>query len=128
MVGPKLQETLLTLERRGWEALCSGTGDAYYGDVMTDDALMVLANGQVMDRPAVIASLAQAPPWRAYDISDVRFLDAGPDSVALVYVGRGYREASDPPFVGLMSSLYVRRDEQWRLALYQQTPCPAGET
>ena len=78
-----------------------------------------------MDRATVVAALGQAPPWRKYNISDVRFVDTGADSVALVYVGSAYREADAPAFVGLMSSVYVRRDGVWRLALYQQTPRPA---
>lgn len=122
MVGQDVRETLLDLERRGWDSLCDGTGDSFYGELMTDDALMVLANGQVMDRDAVVESLRDAPPWRTYEISDLRFVDAGDDAAAIVYGGRAYRAAQEPAFVGLMSSVYVRREGAWRLALYQQTP------
>ncbi len=113
---------MLDLERKGWDSLCDSTGDAFYGEVMTDDAVMVLANGEVMDRAAVVAALGQAPPWRSYEISDLRFVDTGADSAALVYVGSAYRDEAGPAFVGLMSSVYVMRDGKWRLALYQQTP------
>ena len=122
MTSQDVRQTLLDLEHQGWAALCRSTGDAFYGEVMTDDALMVLANGAVMDRSAVVASLADAPPWRSYEITDVRFVDSGPDSVALVYVGRALREPDEPPFVALMSSVYTRRDGHWRLALYHQSP------
>ena len=121
MAGPDVPATLLDLERQGWDSLCDGTGDAFYGRLMTEDAVMALANGQLMDRATVIAALAQAPPWRTYEISDVRFVDTGPDSGALVYIGSAYGEAQEPAFVGAMSSVYVRRDGEWRLALYQQT-------
>ena len=93
---------------------------------MTDDALMVLANGEVMDRAAVVASLGQAPPWRTYDISDVRVIDTGAGSAALVYVGVAYRDAEEPAFVALMSTVYIQKDGVWRLALYQQTPQTVG--
>ncbi len=86
---------------------------------------MVLANGEVMDRATVVAALREAPPWRAYEISDARFVDIGAESVAIVYVGTAYREESEPAFVGLMSSVYVRRGPRWAMALYQQTPRPA---
>jgi uncharacterized protein (TIGR02246 family) len=113
---------LLDLERRGWDSLCDSTGARYYGDLMTDDGIMVLADGSVMDRDAVVASLEHAPPWQSYDIEDVRLVDAGGEAAAIVYVGTGYRDGDQPAFVGIMSSVYVRQDRRWRLALYQQTP------
>ncbi|MBA3294373.1 MAG: nuclear transport factor 2 family protein, partial [Geodermatophilaceae bacterium] len=67
-----LEDTLMKLERQGWDSLCDGTGAEFYGRVMTEDGLMVLANGAVMDRDAVVEALGQAPPWRTYEISDVR--------------------------------------------------------
>lgn len=121
-----VEKDLLEAERRGWDALCDGTGDAVYGELMTDDAVMVLANGQLMDRTTVVAALGQAPPWRTYEIKDARIVDLGADSAALVYTGLAYGDAPEPAFTGLMSSVYVRRDGTWRLALYQQTPEAAG--
>jgi len=115
-------QTLLDLERRGWDSLCDGTGSTFYGDLMTDDGLMVLADGSVMDRDAVIASLEHAPPWQSYDIDDPRVVDAGDWTAVVVYTGTGYRDGDQPAFVWVMSSVYVRRDGNWRLALYQQTP------
>jgi hypothetical protein len=120
-----LQPTLLTLGRQGWDSLCDRTGDAFYGQAMTEDAVMVLANGEVMDRDAVVAALGQAPAWRTYEISDVRLVRTGADSAALVYRGTAYRDADEPAFIGLMSSVYVLRNAEWRLALYQQTVVPA---
>ncbi len=119
------KSALLDLERHGWDSLCSSTGAQFYGDLMTDDGIMVLANGEVMDRDAVVASLEHAPPWQSYDIEDVRLVDAGAEAAAIVYVGTGYREGDQPAFVGLMSSVYVRQDGRWRLALYQQTSASA---
>lgn len=120
-----MESALLTLERRGWDSLCDSTGDEFYGHMMTKDALMVLANGEVMDRDTVVTALGHAPPWRTYDIRDTRFVPVGADSVALVYRGIAYREAQEPAFLGLMSSVYLRQDDEWRLALYQQTAIPA---
>ncbi|MGH3459027.1 nuclear transport factor 2 family protein [Aeromicrobium sp.] len=117
-----VEKALLELEQRGWHSLCDGTGATFYSDLMTDDAVMVLANGAVMDRDAVVASLEHAPPWHSYEINDVRLVDAGEETAALVYVGTGYRDGDQPAFVSLMSSTYVRREGRWRLALYQQTP------
>lgn len=128
MADQDLQAALVALERRGWDSLCDSTGDAFYGQVMTEDAVMVLANGEIMDRDTVVAALGQAPPWRTYDITDIRLVHAGPGSAALVYRGTAYREADEPAFIGLMSSVYVWRNDEWRLALYQQTAIPADNS
>ena len=127
MDDENLLQTLLDLERAGWDSLCDSRGDAFYGPMMTDDGVMVLANGEVMDRDAVVASLGQAPPWSTYELSEARLVAAGRDSAALVYRGAAHREPSGPAFTALMSSVYLRRDGEWRLALYQQTPIPAAK-
>lgn len=110
-----------SLERAGWNSLCQGTGDEFYGNAMTDDALMVLANGMVMDRAMVVKSLADAPAWAGYEIHDPRLISVGEEAYALVYTGVGRRDGADD-FVGIMTSVYVRQDGVWRLAFYQQAP------
>lgn len=119
-------DDLLELEHAGWRSLCDGTGGAFYGSVMTDDAVMVLAHGFVLDKAAVAASLDEAPPWRGYEITDARLVAIGGAAAALVYTGRAWRDDGEPPFVALMSSVYVRVDDAWRLTVYQQTPLPAS--
>jgi hypothetical protein len=125
MADGALLNELLTMERRGWDSLCDSTGADFYGSVMVNDGVMVLAHGLVIDREAVIASLNEAPPWRTYEISDARVISAGTGSTILVYTGVAYREGSSPAFRGLMSSIYVRVDGDWKLVLYQQTPIPS---
>jgi hypothetical protein len=115
-----LQE-LLDLETAGWDALCDGTASDFCGRLMHDDALMVLANGMVLDRPGVVDALQQSPPWDSYAIDDPRAIAAGADAAVLVYTGTAHREGAEP-FVAVMSSVYVRHATGWKLALYQQTP------
>lgn len=119
---------LLRLEHAGWTALSDGSGGEFYGSVMIDDAVMVLADGSVLDRDGVVASLDDAPAWSAYEITDERLVEMGPDAAAFVYRGRAFRASGGPPFDALMSSVYVRTGGRWRLALYQQTPVPNGES
>ena len=121
MDDQQLLDELLQLERSGWCSLCESTGDRFYGELMTDDALMVLANGAVMDRDAVTAALGKAPPWSAFELSEPRLVSAGPDTAALVYIGTAQRDGSEEPFSGAMSSVYHRIGDRWRLVLYQQT-------
>ncbi|WP_221583605.1 nuclear transport factor 2 family protein [Microbacterium sp. G2-8] len=120
-----MHDELLDLEHQGWASLCNGTGADFYGRIMTAEGVMVLAHGQRFDRQAVIDSLDQAPTWTSYEIADERVIHAGADHAILSYIGCGYRDG-EPPFAALMSSVYVRQDGAWRLALYQQTPVPAA--
>ncbi len=114
-------DELLEVENAGWRSLCDGTGDAFYGQLMIDDAIMVLANGMAMNRSQVVESLAQAPPWDDYRIDEPMIIEISDTVVSLVYTGTGRRSSGDD-FTGRMASTYVRREDRWRLALYQQTP------
>ncbi|MEV0292026.1 nuclear transport factor 2 family protein [Nocardia sp. NPDC050710] len=124
MTETELLDELLTVERRGWDALCTSTGAEFYGSLMSDDALMILADGAVLDRAAVVASLKDALPWRAFDIEDPRVVVAGRDAAVLVYIAVAYLDSREPAFRGAMSSTYIRTPDCWRLACYQQTRFP----
>jgi hypothetical protein len=124
MTDDELTRELLELEHRGWEALRDGAGADFYGSTMTEDGVMVLANGVVADRAAVVDSLRDAPRWQRFEIDSPRVVRTGADSAALVYTGRAWRDAAEEPFVGAMVSTYLRSDQGWRLAVYTQTPVP----
>ncbi|GFZ93034.1 nuclear transport factor 2 family protein [Nesterenkonia alkaliphila] len=119
-------EELLELEHQGWQSLCSSTGADFYGQIMTEDGVMILAHGFVFSREQVIASLNDAPPWDRYEISEQRLIPLDASCAVLVYQGRAWRGESEPEFRALMSSVYVRHENTWRLACYQQTPIPPG--
>lgn len=91
---------------------------------MLPDAVMVLANGMVMGRGTVIDALSESPPWRSYEIEDVRVITVHADTAILVYTGIAHRDGDNPAFTGAMSSVYHRVDGDWKLALYQQTQRP----
>lgn len=110
---------LRAIERAGWDALCAGRGAEFYGGLMTADAVMVLAHGAVLDRDQVVTSLSEAPPWTSYTLSQLRPVPLGTESAALVYRADAERPGQD--FAALMTSCYVRREGDWRLAVYQQT-------
>jgi hypothetical protein len=116
-----LLETLLGLERAGWDSLCAATGAQFYAELMLPQALMVLANGMVMDRDTVVSALSQSPPWRTYELRDVRLVAADAANAVVVYTGVGYRDGDEPAFTGAMASAYHRTGEGWKLLLYQQT-------
>lgn len=119
-----LTDMLIDLERNGWTALCDGTGSDFYGSMMTDDALMVLANGQVMTRDNVVDALQDAPTWHSFTIDDPRAVWTGEDSVALVYRTTASRDDGSPDFEGLMTTVYFFDGTRWTITLHQQTPIP----
>lgn len=112
---------LLDLEHAGWQALSTGhsRGAEHYGALMTEHAVMVLANGQVMTRDEVVDALGAAPPWDTYTIEDPHVLAITDDVRALMY--RATATRGDTTFRGAMTSVYVAAGDRWHLALYQQT-------
>jgi hypothetical protein len=77
-------DELPKLAHGGWRSLCDGAGTEFYRQMMTEGAVMVLANGMVLDRNAVITSLNDAPAWRQYVISDERLIEIDDDTAILV--------------------------------------------
>lgn len=109
------------LERAGWQSLCDSTGGQFYGDLMTEDALMVLVGGMILTREEVVDSLSDAPAWSRFEIVEPRFITVSADVVTLVYTGKSWRDEDTVPFMAAMSSTYVLSDDGWKLTLYQQT-------
>lgn len=114
------RDAVIALERQGWDALCRSTGGQFYGDLMTPEGLMILVNGAVLDRGAVVSSLSDAPAWDRYELADERLVPLGAGTVALVYRASAFR-GEQAPFDAIMTSTYVLVDGAPRLALYQQT-------
>ncbi|MDP9822093.1 DUF4440 domain-containing protein [Nocardioides massiliensis] len=117
-------DDLLALERRGWDSLCDGTGAEFYGSLMTAEAVMVLAHGFALDHEQVRASLADAPPWSSYEITEPRLVPVGEHAAALVYRARATR-GDEPAFEAWMTSVYDLSGPEPRLSVYQQTPIPS---
>lgn len=111
---------LMNLERQGWNSLTRSEGGDFYGRLMTDDAVMILVNGMVLDRAMIAASLNDSPPWDSFELTGERLVPVSDDVAALVYRATASR-AGEEPFVALMTSVYRRVDGAPRLALYQQT-------
>ncbi len=122
MAKPSL-EHLVSLEHQGWMSLCESRGASFYADTMTKDGLMVLANGMVLDRDAVVATLDESPPWDSYEIMEPRLVPLGRKAAALVYRAQA-RRGSNEPFEALLTSVYRIVKGEPRLALHQQTALP----
>ena len=91
---------------------------------MAADGLMVFP-GLVLDKAATIMAIANEPPWKSYDLVDVKVISATSDCGIVVYRAAAEREG-EATYRALMSSVYARREGDWRLVLHQQTPVREG--
>jgi hypothetical protein len=114
-------ETLVVLEEEGWRALADGTGTDFYRRVLTADARMLLPGAGVLGRDAILASIAQVPPWSWFRIDAPQVLPLTPDSAIVTYQATAQR-AGQPVYTALMSTVYVNRVDGWKMAFHQQTP------
>jgi uncharacterized protein (TIGR02246 family) len=113
-----------SLERAGWDALSGTDGAAFYADLMADDGLMVFP-GMVMDKAESLRAIAGASPWLTFELRDLRVIEATPDTAVVTYRATAQR-SGEKTYQALMTTVYARRDEQWRMVLHQQTPTPSG--
>ena len=111
---------LFDLERRGWDALSAPNAAAFFADLMTDDAVMVFS-GTVMTKRESLAAMTSARPWARYRLLDMRVLRVGTGGRLVLYHAIAKR-AAGVEYDALMSSIYVRRSDGWKMVFHQQTP------
>lgn len=113
---------LAALERQGWDAL-STSGEAaraFYDRVLDEQVVMLLPGGMVLDDRATIVESMSGQPWSRYALEDVRCSRLTPDIGVVTYGVVAERDGQE--YSALMSSLYVQREDGWKLAFHQQTP------
>ncbi len=114
---------LVELERQGWQALSSGrdAAQAFYRSLLTDDAVMVFPGGMLLRGKEQILESMDARPWTSFQLRETQVISPSENASVVIYRVAAQREGGDP-YVALISSLYVVRQGQWKLALHQQTP------
>jgi hypothetical protein len=113
---------VVALEEQGWQALSSGgeAARAFYERVLDHTVVMLLPGGLLLDdRGAIVDSMA-GPPWSSYEMQDVRSLQPTQDTAVVTYGVVAERDAQK--YSALMSTVYVRREDGWKLTFHQQTP------
>lgn len=116
----ELRETLSALETAGWEALKAGTGRRFYAEVLTPDAVMLLPQVGLLEHDRALDGM-DGQPWSWFQLRNPQVVPLGDDAAVLTYRVQARRDFQ-PEYQALVSSTYVRRDGQWRMALHQQTP------
>jgi hypothetical protein len=112
-------DELLEIEHEGWRALSTAEGAAYYAGRLADDALMAFPFG-LLDRAQALQAMAEAAPWRTYEIRDAIVVPLTDDCGIVVYAV-GAQRVGDEPFSAIVSSTYVRRGGEWKLVFHQQS-------
>lgn len=96
-------------------------GAEIYRQHVVDDAVLVFP-GMVLAKAQAIDSIANGPRWTSVTFTEQQLVRLTPDAVVLIYRGSGRRERQGTLYSALVSSVYVRRDGEWKLALHQQSP------
>jgi hypothetical protein len=118
-----LLELLLQIERELWR------GNArLYRHHLHDDAVLVFAETGVMDKASALNAIEQgdgdggAQQWKGVIFSEARAVEFTDDAAMLTYRADARNAQDGSPYSALSSSLYTKRDGQWKLAFHQQTP------
>jgi hypothetical protein len=115
----KLQDELLQHDLTLW----TGGPDAYRRRVADECLLAFAPLAGVLDREKLVASIGDAPRWEDVRADPVGLLRAAPDVAILTYRATARRQGGDP-YSALVSSAYVRRDNDWKLVFHQHTAQP----
>jgi hypothetical protein len=118
-----VENRLVELEEQGWRALSESGAAAreFYERVLDRAVVMLLPGGMVLDDRAAIIEAMSGKPWSSYQLRDLRAFHPTPDTGVVTYEVSAQRDGG-PPYSALLSSLYVRRDDGWKLTFHQQTP------
>jgi hypothetical protein len=113
-----IETDLREQEERFWGA----AGDAgFWDEHFADDGVVALAMG-LMDKRTVVEAQDAAAPWATYALDDVRVVELDDQVVSISYRVTARRAGDDSDYVAVVTSVYVRRDGDWVLAVHQQTP------
>jgi hypothetical protein len=116
-------QNLIELETQGWQALSTGQDAAqeFYRSLLTDEAVMLFPGEILLRGKEEILKSIGFRPWETFQFEGIQTIPFAENAGAVVYKVTARRKGS-ATYIALVSSLYVLRDEKWRLALHQQTP------
>lgn len=117
-----LMDTLMTMEKRSWEATKKKDIEALR-KLCAQDYVAIISDGSRLTFDEFMA-LFPLFEVKSYAMSDARVLPIGPDVAILVYkaktntalLGMSVKEETQ------ISSTWARRNGEWRTVLYQETP------
>ena len=116
----ELLDRLLEIERQLW------TNDApLYRDTLLEAAILIFPETDVISRDAAVDAIrrenAEGRRWAEVRFEQVRGMEVSEHAALMTYRVVARWEHEQEPMTLRASSLYVRRDDRWRLAHHQQT-------
>jgi hypothetical protein len=116
-----LLETLVARERDFWDASSAGDGDFYRANVTEGGVFVFPPPTGAIDRDTCATIVdGNETPWQSYQIYEARLVPLAMGVAVITYRATAQPEGGNR-FAMLVSSAYVRRDENWLLAFHQQT-------
>jgi hypothetical protein len=112
-------EEILEIEKRFWKEMDS---PEMFKESLADDALSVMEPMGFIEKNQAVEMSSKSKRFKDVEMDDVHFRDIAPDCVALAYHGKGMQEGADKPFTGTVSSVYVKRNGRWQVALAVHQP------
>ena len=113
-------EELVSLERELWR-----NDPVIYGATVIPEVALVFPETGMISRDQAVAAIeqenAEGRRWAEVSFSDIHVLPLVDDAVLLHYRVTARWEHEVSPIVALASSVYVRRDNSWKVAFHQQT-------
>jgi hypothetical protein len=118
-----LKDDLLAVERDLWK----NDPDLYHDSLLPDVQLVFPETGVIGRDVAVDAirkEVAENRVWADVAFEDVRAQPISTDAAALTYKVKARWNYEKAPTTSIASSIYVKRDGGWKLALHQQGAVP----
>ena len=111
------EHELLKLEKGFWTQ-----GGDYYREHVDDECLVAFTEMAGVHSNEEIAGMNPgAGQWKNVRLDEKGVVEMGEDAVVLTYEVNAERKTGEP-YKALVSTGYVRRDGDWKMAFHQQTP------
>jgi hypothetical protein len=116
----QMAKELYSLEEEGWHAISAANGD-FYRRLVTPDTLIVEHDGVSTGDDLVAEIDGNNSPFEGFTLDQHKIVPLSDDSAVVTYRANA-EVAGRGTFRLYMSSVWVRREDGWKLMFHQQTP------